>query len=212
MEDSKLFATKIIDLDYKSEKFLKDSILEIGRGLIKDFKLTNDLVNIYNKLFLYFTGNGGYDLSKGIYLYGGYGVGKTITMRIFSLFLQKHFNFGANNFGTTSVEKIADYYKEYGNLIKYGRSVENGRVLSFNTCINEFGKPLEEKHYGTRIQDTINSMLMNRYELFQEGIAVTHATSNYHPSKLDCFDEALIDRFKEMFNFIEVKGKSFRNK
>jgi len=52
---------------------------------------------------------------------------------------------------------------------------------------------------------------MIRYELFQERDAITHATSNYYPGDLKCFDDALLDRFKEMFNFIELKGDSFRN-
>jgi hypothetical protein len=178
---------------------------------VPNFVLSDDVKEVFLDLFIYFTGNEGkYDLDKGIYLYGIYGVSKTVTMRIFSMFLQQNFNFGPNNYGITSVEELAEYYKLNGNLLKFGRTFEVGKVICHHKCINELGKPLEEKHYGTNIQNVINSMLMIRYELFQERKAITHATSNYHPGDLKCFDDALLDRFKEMFNFIEIKGESFR--
>ena len=193
------------------DKILKAGIMSIANEIVPDFVLSDEMKELYGELFLYFTGNESkYNLNKGIYLYGDYGVGKTVTMRIFSKFLQKYFNFGSNNFGITSLEEIAEYYKTNGNLLKYGRNFEDGKLIAYHKCINEFGKPLDEKHYGTNIQNVLNSMLMLRYELFQEKHAITHTTSNFHPNKLSCFDNALLDRFKEMFNFIPVGGKSFR--
>ena len=203
--------SKIHYLDDEINNILKGRIMSIAKEIVPNFVLTDELRAIFGDLFNYFTGNEGKcDLNKGIYLYGEYGVGKTVTMRIFSRFLQKNFNFGPNNYGITSIEEMAEYYKTNGNLLKFGRNFEEGRVICNHKCINEFGKPLEEKHYGTNIQDVINSMLMVRYELFQERKAITHATSNFHPGDLECFDDALLDRFKEMFNFIELKGESFR--
>jgi len=202
---------KLIEINSKNESYYKNSIMEIGKSLVINFRMTKELSPVFRNLLLYFTGNKcDYDLRKGIYLFGEYGIGKTITMRIFSLFLQQHFNFSGNNFGNTSVEKIAVHFKEIGNLNLYERNMDNGMQRPIKTCINEFGKFLDEKHYGTSIQNVINSMLMTRYELFQEGSVFTHSTSNFKPNELNCFDDALIDRFKEMFNFIEIKGNSFR--
>jgi predicted ATPase len=202
---------KIYYLDQEIDNILKTRIMSIAKEIVTNFVLSDDLKEIFGHLFIYFTGNDGkYDLNKGIYLYGKFGIGKTVAMKIFSKFLQQNFNFGPNNFGITSIEEIAEYYKENGNLFKFGRNWEEGKMIAHNKCINEFGKPLEEKHYGTNIQNVINSMLMVRYELFQERKAITHATSNFHPGDLECFDDALLDRFKEMFNFIELKGDNFR--
>lgn len=195
----------------QQDKILNDAIISIAKEIVPNFVLTDEIKELYGDLFTYFTGNKGkYNLSKGIYLYGIYGIGKTITMKVFSIFMQRYFNFSPNNFGTTSIEELAEYYKQNGNLLKFGRNWEDVKMVAYNKCINEFGKPLDEKHYGTNIQNVINSMIMIRYELLQERKAITHATSNFHPSKLTCFDDALLDRFKEMFNFIELKGNSFR--
>ncbi len=208
MEGGKSIVNKLIELTPEVSATLKIGIFNTGKSMVPDFILSEDMKIVFNSLFLYFTGNGGYDMSKGIYLYGEFGVGKTITMSIFSRFLATFFPFSANGFGITSVEKISESYRDNGNIAKYGRNTEDNKP--FNLCINEFGKPIDEKFYGTNIQYVINSMLMARYEIFQEKKILTHATSNFHPGKLDCFDSALMDRFKEMFNFIEIKGDSFR--
>ena len=144
---------------------LKQKTLEIANNLVNDFELTKDLKAIFNNLFMYFTGNEHVlDLNKGIYLYGVYGVGKTITMQIFSKFLARCFPFSPNGYGITSIEKLAEHYKDNGNLAKYGRNKEDKKP--FHLCINEFGKELDEKYYGTNIQNVVNSMIMVRYEMF----------------------------------------------
>ena len=212
--------SQIYKFDPITSVVLKNAIIEIAKELIPNFILTDELSKMYNNLFMYFTGNEySLDLNKGIYLHGIYGIGKSMTMKVFNIFLQRHFNYvfkddqlipNPNNYGITSIEELAEYYKREGNLLKFGRNFDEGKLIAHNKCINEFGKPLDEKHYGTSIQNVINSTLMIRYELFQERKAITHVTSNYHPRDLKCFDDALLDRFKEMFNFIELKGDSFR--
>lgn len=202
---------KLIELTPAITGMFKHGIMNIARREVKDFKMNDQLKGVFNDLFLYFTGNGGFDLNKGIYLHGDFGVGKTVTMLIFRKFLATYFPFNSNGYGFVSVEKLAEHYKEFGNLLKYGRNLtEENKFNPFNLCINEFGKEVDEKYYGTNIQSTINSLLMVRYELFQENKILTHATSNFHPATLECFDPALMDRFKEMFNFVEIKGDSFR--
>lgn len=215
--------TKLIDMNDNVYSTMSWAVYNIGLSLEPKFKIYPELKEVFRNLLFYFTGNEcDYDLTKGIYLYGSYGIGKTLTMSIFSKFISSYFPFSANCFGSTSVERIAEYYKLKGDLFKYGRNIitsetnkGRGTIIENNSeakkyCVNEFGKKLNEKHYGTDVQDVINSMLMIRYELFQEKGILTHATSNFEPSDLDCFDSALLDRFSEMFNFIEIKGDSKR--
>ena len=201
----------IATLNKEMTSLFKQLIMKIGKEVVKDFYIPDHLKPIYNNLLLYFTGNEGpYDLDKGIYLYGEYGIGKTVTMKIFSKFLSTLWNFGPNNFGMTSIEQILETLKADGNLQKYGLNWDGDKERPFSTCINELGKTVDEKYYGTRAQSVINSMLMVRYEIFQNRKAMTHATSNYRPSQLEGFDGAILDRFNEMFNFIPVGGRTFR--
>jgi len=84
---------------------------------------------------------------------------------------------------------------------------EYGYVFPRHLLINEFGKEIKDKIYGTEAQQIINSLMMRRYEVLQSSGKVTHITSNHLPKSND---QALNDRYVEMFNLVEIKGKSFR--
>lgn len=210
---SRSLVQNLSPLTDKNTPVYKWGIYNIGKSMIGNFEITDDLSNIFNNLLKYFTGNEGeYDLSKNIYLFGDIGVGKTMTMAIFSKFLAEFFPFSKNGFGCHSVESILEYYKVNGNLTKFGRYYEGDLFSPKRICINEFGLLIKEKNYGTELINIFNSFFKIRYELFQEYNIATHITSNYNPKDLTVFDEPIIDRLCEMYNFIEVGGTSFRRK
>ena len=227
--NSKFIKSRLIDMTPTVKENIMACAVAIGKELVPErknspgFILTPELDILYRDLIDYFTGNEGvYDPSKCIYLFGSYGIGKTITMQIFSKLMGRYFSFSGNGYSCTSTENMAAHYKLKGNLSYYGRRFENNeyaqgdnrynirKLKSFNLCINEFGKPLNEKFYGSDVQDIFNSTMMIRYELYQEHETKTHTTSNFHPEKLNCFDDALLNRFKEMHEFIEFEGECFR--
>ena len=184
---------------------------------IEGFKIDQQNLGTLNALFAYFHGNTGtFDLNKGIYLFGEFGAGKTSIMGLFSEYLAKYFPFSQFGFSNHSTEEVIEYFKsgtdERGNktnsIEKFVFSSYSGKP--FQTCFHELGKELNEKYYGTDMDQIINRLMMRRYEVFQKWGTRTHATSNFHPSTLKCFDSAVLDRFREMFNFVEWKGKSLR--
>ena len=160
---------------------------------------------VISDLLCYFTGNGVLDLDKGIYLYGAYGSGKTALMASIRRYLADYFPFNSNGFLSVSLEKIIEDYKSEGNIAKYSCGINDNPI---NLCIDEFGKEMNEKIYGTSADSVIKSMFMVRYELFGRG-KLTHVTSNFSPEELNV-EPILKDRMTEMFNFIELKGESFR--
>jgi len=196
------------------EKQIKNIYISFGKLLVGEgFLVKKEFSKIITNLLIYFTGNTGeYDLNKGIYLVGDYGVGKSTIFTILRKLLA-HIsltdNFGKklnpNGFQITSVEQIIDVYKKDGSLDYFGFRKESKPL---HLCINEFGKDVNEKIYGTQANELINSLFMIRYELFQQGY-LTHCTSNFHPKDLK-IEKIIADRMKEMFNFIELKGESFR--
>lgn len=157
---------------------------------------------------------------KGIALLGRYGVGKTLAFRIIHKMLEKRYSTDpADNFKTfreTSVEDIitamkADDFTD-GVLFRRIETVDGVRISRpLNILINEFGTEYSGKHYGTPVTEMLDMFLMKRYEIFQVDGKVTHATMNYSLAELESkFSPRLVDRFREMFNFIELKGESFR--
>jgi len=206
--------SKLIDFDKEHEIIIKNLYLSIGESCFPGkFLVGKEHGRIITGLLKYFTGNPGeYDLTKGIYLHGDFGLGKTTIFAIIRKLLSEISPIdetgkkqNANGFLITSIEQIIETYKEDGNMDYYGYRRDSKPI---NLCVNEFGKSINDKIYGTDADYLINSLMMIRYELFQKGI-LTHVTSNFHPSKLKT-EKILSDRYVEMFNFIELKGESLR--
>jgi len=196
----------LCNLGKGEEKYIKEHYLIVANSLITDeYKINDNNKGVITELLKYFTGNGELDLNKGIYLYGDYGTGKTIIFEAVRCVISDIFPFNPNGYLTTSVERIIEHYKIESNLVRFGYSVDD---IPINLCINEFGKVVQEKIYGTDVNKIIESLFMIRYELFQLG-KLTHVTSNVSPQELN-YPALVKDRMSEMFNFIEIKGKSFR--
>lgn len=195
----------LIDFD-RNEIAIKRQFLRIASENIgKEFIVREDNRSKLTDILRYFTGNEGLDLSKGIYLYGTFGCGKTALMASVRKFIAEYFPFNPNGYLSVSLEKIIEHYKSEGNVLKFGYSINDNPI---HLCIDEFGKEMDEKIYGTKADSVIHNLFMIRYELFQQG-KLTHVTSNFSPDKLN-IEPIIKDRMAEMFNFIEINGGSFR--
>ena len=213
MEESKYIQVKTMDY-FKNEKIIKLAFLAAGKNLVGEkFTVNKEQSFVISELLKYFTGNKCiYDLNRGIYLFGIYGIGKSMFFEIVRKMisdLAQLDEFGKkvnpNGFLITSSEHIIETYKQDGNMDYYGYRKESKPI---HLLINEFGKKVSDKVYGTDANELLNSLFMIRYELYQHGI-LTHVTSNVKPDKLD-LQPILLERTIEMFNFIEMGGNSFR--
>jgi energy-coupling factor transporter ATP-binding protein EcfA2 len=199
-----------------------------GRVAGKDYVYNDYNKPILNKLMAYFINDDRVldydDLNpfKGIMLIGKKGCGKTTILNNFSKMfdeLKKYCDSNRENqifnrvILSVSIEKLKSYYLLNNNIEKYSYNVIGDTTYSrpYEIIINEFGITYDTKIFGTTFQEIINSLLMSRYELFIERGVLTHVTTNLDTEELKkIFDPMLVDRFKEMFNIIELKGESFR--
>lgn len=191
----------------ENEKLIKTEFLKIADEVIRsEYVIRDDNRGKITDLLKYFTGNPcELNPNKGIYIFGTYGCGKTVLFKTIQLLLARLFPFSPNGFQITSLEQIIEKFKAEKNLDYFGyREDSTPNYL----CINEFGKRLDEKIFGTDANAVITSLFMIRYELFQQGY-YTHITSNFHPKDLE-LEPVVRDRLNEMFNFVEFKGESFR--
>lgn len=170
------------------------------------FEVTENLKPNFVRILKYFMGdeNSGYDLRKGLYIFGDYGVGKSYLMYAIQKWLAWIAPHSGNGFQIASTEEILQEVAHgKDGLDKFTFYEGKARHL----LINEFMKPVEDKIYGTSAQNILDHLIMTRYDIFQKHRKVTHVTSNYSPVSAD---EAIADRLPEMFNFIEIKGRSLR--
>jgi DNA replication protein DnaC len=165
----------------------------------------------------YFHGCGNLDLDKGLALIGKFGVGKTTAFRVFHEYLKTKYPFNANLFIVSSVEDLINELnendwvnKKHTNNLKIDA---RGGIYKDpkHILINEFGFQYGIKSYGTDVNELIEAWLMKRYDIFQQHKKVVHITSNFSKKEIEAkFHAKIVDRFKEMFNFIEFKGESLR--
>ena len=185
----------------------------------EDYEWTDANKKVHSDLMYYFHGhNGGLDLNKGVALVGRFGVGKSTIFDIWHKFLRKHYPFRQNLFIISSLEQIInDINKgEFIDRMYCYNAKENVVGSSYNDpkhlLINEFGHSYNIKSYGTDINELFEAFMMVRYDIFQKQKKLTHITTNYGTDELERkFHPKLVDRFKEMFNIVELKGNSYRN-
>lgn len=154
--------------------------------------------------------------SKMIALNGSAGTGKSTIMAVFNKFLKIAYS-AKNSYVITSTEEIIRYDQKELQDSKLLFNVvlnEHGtkKRAPRNILINEFGRLYDGSNFGTQYLDVMRMFMKVRYDIYQEYGCKTHITTNYRLEQLDEIfnDTILYDRFREMYHFIELKGKSFR--
>lgn len=202
----------------------KNIFMLCAKKRVPDYTITESNKQTMNDLFLYFLGiEGNLDLNKGIFMYGYFGAGKSLFFSIIKDYLKvfsyksTEFTHCPNQFITTSIEEIS-VKANLEDLLK-SNIVYNDRLNDFDVLIrkpkhilvNEFGKDYKNKNFGTSSSESVDIFLKKRYDIFQEYKKLTHVTSNFSKEEIaDFFAPEIVDRFNEMFNFVTLKGQSFR--
>lgn len=203
--------------DIPRDKFMEQlricgSAVMASMGESEKFEYNPETTRIAEQLYLYTIGSEKFDgdLKKGIALVGDVGCGKTVIMTGYIHFLQSIHDLAAGG---------NDYKIPY---LSTGYVLETASALyrkftpeTINECahgimfIDELGRePKFTKIYGVDAFP-IGEILFERH---RHG-SITHITSNLTLTDLsepDMYGAILGDRFKQMFNFIVMKGKSRR--
>jgi DNA replication protein DnaC len=193
----------------------KEEVVNAGKRVVSNFIINNR--DVYAQLHQYFHGQGQLDQNKGIALTGTYGVGKSTIFRVFHEYLRTKYPFNSNLFIIISIEDLISELNEndWVNKKYTNNNKEDMRGGKYNDprhiLVNEFGFQYNIKSFGTDVNELIEAWLMKRYDIFQQQKKLVHITTNFSKKELESkFHPKIVDRFKEMFNFIEYNGKSMR--
>ena len=193
----------------------RQKIIDIGKTIIPEFEISNENISNYENLFYYFTNNlamcqeRGIDLSKGLWIYGDRGSGKSIAMKVFQEFCAYTPHLGNRRFSIYRYKKIEDDYKKYHSEIFELYGVGALRDLCFDEFLKSSGVVND---YGVK-KNLAELILDDRYESFVYNSFKTHIVTNIPPSYLEenkVLDDRILDRATSMFNIIEWKGGSRR--
>lgn len=181
--------------------FFRQKVYEI----CPQFKLTENNKETLNEIYNYVHGESKMDPKKGILFFGPVGTGKSTMMKILAEY-QRLFGRGfmcvntsllAAQFATHGVDALNQ--STWNDLYGPPKPVERG--------FDELGREtIPAKHYGNEL-NVMEHIFQIRYGLKVK----THATTNMHPDDIaQKYGNHIFDRCFEMFNFVELKGDSFR--
>lgn len=169
--------------------------------------------SLMNDIYKYIEGREGrLDPSKGLWLWGTIGTGKSTIIQILNMYdkLAKGLSIGGYPMGGFMIESattVANRFISKGSeaLEQYTYNNGNTRTIAFDELGRE---PFPAKHYGTEL-NVMQYIFQCRYEFRHE--VVTHVTTNLTLNQVqDIYGAYIADRINEMFNVIEVKGRSRR--
>lgn len=148
----------------------------------------------------------GFDYNKGLYFYGSLGLGKSITLKALQQYMNdlKRRDYKDWRLGMwwKPASELANLYACKGQPALIGYATDN-------LCVDELGRePIPALNYGTPM-NVLQFLFQLRYDKRKEYL--THVTTNLGIDKIaPMYGDYIADRFLEMFNFVEFKGKSLR--
>jgi DNA replication protein DnaC len=166
---------------------------------------------VYLNAVKYFTKDpsGDWNLEKGIYLYGVFGVGKTLFFKVFRYYLNVH-GFG---FNTITADELAAEYalNGFAAIMKYSAVRELDNFKPTELLIDDLGQGANNvNHYGSRT-DVMIEILQRRYRVFTDAYKRTFLSTNIQPSEIkELYGEYISSRMQEMFNVVLFPGDDKR--
>lgn len=182
--------------------------MEIANGICPGYEIREELRETINDLFRWcMMLDGKLDTNKGLWLYGNIGTGKSTMLRIIKEFCKE--------VRPKSDGKIYSFAIISANEIcrKYAKKGDDGiseYIKSRRLAIDEIGtETIPTAHYSNAI-NVIEQVLLARYD--NRFDSFTHVTTNLtEDERKSRYKLRVYDRCKEMFNFVEFKGKTFRH-
>jgi len=189
----------------------EEEINTIGKEFTPNFVISEVDAPYYTALVKYFAGNS----TKGLYVGGEVGTGKTISMKImqrmfggFSIISSRHL---VREFLQSKVNGM-DVLDLYGRN-SFQKDANGNRNIKkpINICIDDLGlDEVNSKLYGNQV-NIFMEILLDRYECWIEFGMKTLITTNASPQIMEeSYGLRVRERLREMCEYVTIVGKSKR--
>lgn len=187
----------------------KRAFASIAENICPGYVFRKEYGKTYNDLVRWCLAdfNGALSPVKGLWIWGDIGTGKSTLLLIVKEFCRRyrprvhglHGSFRISN----TVEICSHFQREgYSGIDTY--------IASDSQAFDEIGSENIPTGYYGSAENVMQYIFQRRYDRRYEGI-VTHVTTNITKEQITkVYGARIYDRSREMFNFIEFRGKSFR--
>lgn len=193
--------------DFARVNQLKHYFVKVARQICPDYRITQEQKLVINDIFnwcLMLQGN--LDPNKGLWLHGDIGSGKTTMLKIVKRFchdVRPKVNGDYYSF------RISNAIEVCGEFSQRGYSGIETYIDSRQQAFDEIGSECAPTAYYGTVENVFQYILQRRYDRRHESF--THVTTNLEKQQIiDRYDARIFDRCKEMFNFVEFNGVTFR--
>lgn len=213
------------DVDLSKIDDYKRLFMNVARKVCPLFVVREEYKPIYNDIVLYcLMADGNLNPRKGLWLWGDIGTGKTTLLNIVREFCSvvrpadsdgQRYSFRITN----AIDVCAQFAdKGYGGIETYIGSAPEKYIGMYNINLSISRQAFDEigsearitQHYGCA-ENVFQYILQRRYERHDGVDNITHATTNLELGQIkDEYGARIHDRCKEMFNFVALRGKTFR--
>lgn len=188
----------------------RSRLAAMGRQLVWQ----SDTELVFRNLVQYFIGDteGVLDVRKGIYLFGGFGVGKTVIMKAlqeFATLIESRLVNAGVPF-TPRAFKFS-YAKDIALEVQRTATTESLKQYFTSTRLfDDLGNEEEQRIYGNDV-NAMAEILLARYNAYQYGGPLTHCTSNLPPDRCcEVYGDRIGSRVFELFNHVFIDGSDKR--
>ncbi len=203
---------QVVDLSKINE--MKHYFISVARSICPDYKVRNDQKRLINDIFNWcIMADGQYDPEKGLWLWGDIGIGKTTMLKIIRAFchdVRPSFDDGSGyampySFRITNAVEVCSVFSQqgYAGIETY--------INSTRQAFDELGSESSPIAYFGTVENVFQYILQRRYD--NRFIGFTHVTTNMTVEEIQKrYGARIYDRCKEMFNFVEMRGPTWRKK
>ncbi|GAB3988028.1 hypothetical protein GCM10028807_09730 [Spirosoma daeguense] len=212
------YRRQVLGFDIACQVIKRTFEIELSRKS-KEIDLSDEQIVVLENIIRYFIGapNSPYPLHKGLFLYGGYGVGKTFLFRAMQT-LCRIAPIPDMQFEEISTKTFVTAWKNF----KDGKEKKNNPVLQYsrgNLLLDDLGEEVQKIMSFTNVENPIDELLSERYVAFDRYGQVTHVTTNLglgdsenalEEQLVKLYGSRILDRFNDMFEVILLPGDSKR--
>jgi DNA replication protein DnaC len=187
--------------EYEPKKFTAEELFPQFKSV---WSVDVDNIDIVRNLCYYFTDDERFkgDLTKGLLLVGGVGIGKTTMMEFFKRNQKASYRILScreieSDFSSEGEKSVQ--YCSYNVPIAVNSNPFGHQEIGF--CFDDLGTEANAKHYGKE-KNVMAEIILNRYDN-KIPFPCTHITTNLTADQIkEQYGSRVTDRMREMFNII----------